>query len=46
MEEGKVLDQEKTTKAIEAKGLGVKSFAKSEVAIPESGYALTVAGMG
>jgi hypothetical protein len=46
MEDGKALDQEKTTKAIEAKGLGVTSFSKSEITIPESGYTLAVAGTG
>jgi len=46
MADGNALDQDKATKAIKAKGLDVTSFTKTEIAIPESGYVLMVAGTG
>ena len=46
MEDGKVLDKEKTTKAIVAKGLGLVSFEQAEIIIPESAYVLAVTGTG
>jgi len=46
MEDGKVLDKEKATKAIESKGLGLASFEKAEQVIPEAAYVLAVTGTG
>ncbi len=46
MKDGNILDKEKTTKAIETKGLGVASFEQAEKAIPEAAYVLTVSGTG
>jgi len=46
MEDGKVLDKEKITKAIEGKGLGLASFEQAEKAIPEAAYVLAVSGTG
>ncbi len=46
MEDGKILDKEKTTKAIVEKGLLVGSFEQAEKAIPEAAYVLAVTGTG
>ena len=46
MEDGKLLDKEKATKAIVAKGLGLVSFEQAEITIPESAYVLAVTGTG
>lgn len=46
MDEGKELDKEKTTKALKAKGLPLKSFEKTDTAIPAAAYQLKVAGTG
>lgn len=46
MEDGKSLDEEKTKKAIEGKGLTMESFAKTEKVAPEAGYVLAVTGTG
>lgn len=46
MEEGKALDEAKTKAALQAKGLGLGSFAKTDVVIPEAAYVLAVTGTG
>ena len=46
MEDGKVLDKEKTTKAIVGKNLALVSFGTTEKAIPEAAYVLAVSGTG
>ena len=46
MEEGKVLDEEKTQKAIVDTGLAMGSFKKSQIIVPEAGYHLVVTGTG
>jgi len=46
MNDGKELDQEKTTTAIKAKGLELKSFQKTETPIPSAVYQIAAAGAG
>ena len=46
MDDGVKLDKEKTTKALEEKGLGLASFEKTEQATPEAAYVLAVTGTG
>ncbi|MBT8036960.1 MAG: hypothetical protein KJO21_05400 [Verrucomicrobiae bacterium] len=46
MQDGQSLDQTKTTKALEAKGLRVTSFSQSDIPVPKAGYVLAVAGTG
>jgi len=46
MEDGKVLDKKKTSKAIVAKGLKVASYEQSETTLPEMAYTLKVTGTG
>jgi len=46
MDEGKELDQEKTSKAFTKNGLALKSLDKQESTIPAVTYTLTVSGTG
>lgn len=46
MNDGKELDKDKTTQALKQKGLGLASFSKEELVIPEAGYVLAVTGTG
>ena len=46
MADGEALDKAKTTKALESKGLGLVSFAKTEAIVPEAAYVLRVSGTG
>lgn len=46
MEDGQSLDKEQTSKALKGKGLGLASFEKTELAIPEAAYVLAVTGTG
>lgn len=46
MEEGTELKKEAVTKALQAKGLGLNSFEKTETVIPEAAYVLAVTGTG
>ncbi|MGB1874394.1 MAG: hypothetical protein ACPH5P_06630 [Akkermansiaceae bacterium] len=46
MNDGTELDKDKTTKALKQKGLGLNSFSKEELVIPEAAYVLAVTGTG
>ena len=46
MKDGQALDKEKIAKALSQKGLGLKSFEKTEIQIPAEIYQLAVAGTG
>lgn len=46
MDGDKTLDEEKTKKAIVAKGLTFESYEKADVVVPEAGYVLAVTGTG
>ncbi len=46
MSDGTELDKDKTTEALKQKGLGLASFAKEELVIPEAAYVLAVTGTG
>lgn len=46
MDDGSSLDKEKTVKALEAKGLTLALFKKTQTVIPAETYQLNVAGTG
>jgi|GEM_PF-839390 len=46
MAEGTELDKNKTQAALKAKGLGLASFSKETITVPEAGYVLAVTGTG
>ena len=46
MNDGTELDKDKPTKALNQKGLGLNSFSKEELVIPEAAYVLAVTGTG
>ncbi len=46
MEDGKELDKDATVKALKEKRLGLVSFGKKQIVVPESAYVLAVTGTG
>ena len=46
MADGSALDEDKVSKALQSKNLGLVSFAKTEAVIPEAAYVLRVSGTG
>lgn len=46
MADGKALQEDKVSKALQAKNLGLASFTKAEAVIPEAAYVLRVSGTG